>query len=88
MRARILARHRQGETLCVFVRGQHGSTSAVQSVETRGEADKQPGQRKFLPSLVSWPLSSQGVLGTKRGIIREKKKPKHTLSYIHCFKCI
>lgn len=48
MRARILARHRQGETLCVFVRGQHGSTSAVQSVETRGEADKHPGQRKFL----------------------------------------
>lgn len=47
-RARILARHRQKETLCVFVRGQHGSTPAVQSVGTRGEADKQSVQRKFL----------------------------------------
>lgn len=48
MRARILARHRQGETLCVFVRGPHDSTSAVQSVETRGGGGQTVRQRKFL----------------------------------------
>lgn len=46
--ARILARHRRGETLRVFVLGQLGSNSAVPKVEIRREADKQSDWRKFL----------------------------------------
>lgn len=69
-RKRILARHRQGKTLCVFVRARRGSSSAVLSVDSRGGGGQTVRPEEIPPSLVSWPHSSQGVLhGTERGVM-------------------
>lgn len=37
---RTLAQYRQRKTLCVFVRARRGSSSAVRTVDPRGDADK------------------------------------------------